>query len=209
MQADRARATRNKAPRKNKAPQPIAGAEQATPPIRRKVYARALPLLDLSKLRVVVIDNNEFAITLIKRLLTAMRIAEIATCTDPESIGDVMQRAKPDVAIVDLDMPKKSGLEVISDIRRGRTGVPNTIGILVATAHAELEQVSSARNAGANWILVKPLSFRSLYDGLARVASDDRPFIESEAYVGPCRRIRSDPLPDPATDRRKRTTPSS
>ena len=186
---------------------PLRGVKQTAPPVTRKVYAPEMPLLDLSEVRVVVIDDNEFAMTLIRRLLGAMRVAEVTTCSDPEVATEVIQQAKADILIVDIDMPGKNGLDVIHDIRHGQAGVAKDISILVASAHVDLEHVARARNEGANWVLAKPLSFRSLYDGLVRVILDDRPFVEGKAYVGPCRRVRAVPLDDPASERRKRTEP--
>ena len=170
---------------------PTKGVRQAGPPVRRRIYARDLPLLDLRDLRISLIDDNEFATTLIKRLLSAMRVSQIFTCSDPTLAHDVIAKAKPDVVIVDLDMPEKEGLEIVRDIRRGRGTVAKDASILVVSAHTDREHVGKARDEGANWVLVKPLSFRSLYEGLVRVVLDDRPFVEEGNYVGPCRRVRT------------------
>jgi CheY-like chemotaxis protein len=186
---------------------PIRGVKQARPPVKRKVYAHDMPLLDLSEVRIVVVDDNEFAMTLIRRLLRAMRITEVTTCSNPEAAAEVIKQANADILIVDIDMPVKTGLELIHEIRHGQAGIAKDMSILVASAHVDREHVEKARNEGANWVVAKPLSFRSLYDGLARVTLDDRPFIEEKGYVGPCRRTRAMPVDDPASERRKRTGP--
>ena len=185
----------------------VRGVKRAAPPVERKIYAHNVPLLDLSEVRVVVIDDNEFAATLIRRLLRAMRITEVTTCSNPESAAEVIKRANADILIVDIDMPVKTGLELIHEIRHGQAGIAKDISILVASAHVDREHVDKARNEGANWIVAKPLSFRTLYDGLARVTLDDRPFIEEKGYVGPCRRTRAMPLDDPASERRMHAEP--
>ncbi len=172
-------------------PAPTKGIKRAAPPTRRRVYARDLPLLDLRDLRIALIDDNEFATTLIKRLLTAMRVSQIFTCSDPTLAHEAIGKAKPDVVIIDLDMPEKEGLEIVRDIRRGRGTVAKDASILVVSAHTDREHVGKARDEGANWILVKPLSFRSFYEGLVRVVLDDRPFVEQGSYAGPCRRVRT------------------
>ena len=66
---------------------------------------------------------------------------------------------------------------------------PSDIAILVASAHVDREYVAKAREAGANWILVKPLTFRRLYEGLVNVIMDERAFVEGDVYVGPDRRV--------------------
>lgn len=162
-----------------------------------------LPLLDLSELRVVVIDDNEFATVLMRRLLSVMRVSQVTSCLDALEADAAIRQSRADLAIVDIDMPGRSGLEVVHDIRHGQVGVPKDMCILVASAHVDLDHVEQARNQGANWILAKPLSFRSLYDGIARAILDERPFVDSTVYVGPCRRVKNVPLADPASDRRR------
>jgi CheY-like chemotaxis protein len=172
--------------------------------MERRVHGADIPLLDLSELRVIVIDDNEFATILMKRLLGVMRVGQVTSCLDSVVADDAIRQSKADLAIVDIDMPGRSGLEVVHDIRRGHVGVPKDMCILIASAHVDLEHVEQARNEGANWVLAKPLSFRTLYDGIARAVLDDRPFIDAPGYVGPCRRVKNVPLADPAADRRKR-----
>lgn len=186
---------------------PVKGVKQANPTARRKVYSRDLPLMDLRDLRVAVVEDNDFATTLIKRLLGAMRVSEIFTCADPGAADAAIRKAKPDIVIVDLDMPGKSGLQVVHDIRHGSGATPKDLPILVASAHTDREHVGKARDGGVNWVLVKPLSFRSLYEGIVRVMLDDRPFVQEGNYSGPCRRIAATPYDFP-TDRRARRDPA-
>lgn len=192
----------------NAVSQPVRGLARFAPPVKRRVYAYDMPLLDLSELRVTVIDDNEFATILMRRLLGVMRVAQVTTCINPLEADRVIEQSKADLLIVDIDMPGRSGIEVVHDVRHGQVGIAKDVCILVASAHVDLEHVEQARNEGANWIVAKPLSFRTLYDGVARAILDDRPFIESPSYVGPCRRTKSVPLADPASDRRKRTEPA-
>lgn len=176
-----------------------------TSPAKRKVYAYDMPLLDLSELRVIVIDDNEFATVLMRRLLGVMRIGQITTCCNALEADSAIRQSKADLVIVDIDMPGRSGIEVVHDIRHGQVGIAKDVGILVASAHVDLDHFEQARNEGANWIVAKPLSFRTLYDGVARAILDDRPFIDCPSYVGPCRRTKAVPLVDPSSDRRKST----
>jgi CheY-like chemotaxis protein len=176
---------------------------RSAPHGQRGLSGFRLPLLDLSELRVIVIDDNEFATILMRRLLSVMRVSQVTSCLDALEADAAIRQSKADLAIVDIDMPGRSGLEVMHDIRHGQVGVPKDMCILVASAHVDLDHVEQARNQGANWILAKPLSFRSLYDGIARAILDERPFVDSAAYVGPCRRVKNVPLADPASERRR------
>jgi len=180
-----------------------AGGWRSTPSAYRKVYSRNLPALDLSAVRIFVVDDNEFTIALVRSLLTAMRITEIFSCSDPERALAEMKQVKPDIVITDLEMPGKHGLELVHHIRTGEAGVREDVAILVASAYADREQVIKASDAGTNWMVAKPLSFRNLYEGLVRVALDDRPFIRADGYIGPCRRVHMTPPEQLVVKRRK------
>src|SRR5215510_11667439 len=169
--------------------QPTKSFTRFTPPVKRRIYGHDVPLLDLTDLRVIVIDDNEFGITLMRRLLGVMRVTQVSACSDALAADAAIRQSKADLAIVDIDMPGRSGLEVLHDIRHGQVGVPKDMSILVASAHVDLDHVEQARNQGANWVVAKPLSFRTLYDGVARAILDDRPFVDAPSYVGPCRRV--------------------
>jgi CheY-like chemotaxis protein len=97
------------------------------------------PLLDLSELRVVVLDDNEFATILLKRLLSVMRVTQITVCLDPLVADSAIRQSKADLAIIDIDMPGRSGLEDIHDIRHGHVGIARDT--FVASAHVDLEHV--------------------------------------------------------------------
>jgi len=187
----------------NAGSRPMGAGMRSAPRVERRIHGAEVPLLDLSELRVIVIDDNEFTTILMKRLLGVMRVAQVTSCLESTAADDAIRRSKADLAIVDIDMPGRSGLDVVHDIRHGHVGVPKDMCILVASAHVDLEHVEQARNEGANWVVAKPLSFRTLYDGIARAILDDRPFVDSLGYVGPCRRVKNVPLADPSADRRK------
>jgi len=63
-----------------------------------------------------------------------------------------------DIVVLDLMLPKRSGLEVLRAIRREKTRLP----VLILTAKGELEDRVSGLDAGADDYLVKPFAFAEL-----------------------------------------------
>jgi CheY-like chemotaxis protein len=166
----------------------IVGRPLGESPIARRTFGREVPALDLGGISLLVINDNEFVRTYMERLFSIMRVGSVLTCANPRSARAEIATVRPDIVVIDLDLTGMDGLELLGDIRRGGAGVPSDIAILVASAYVDRDYVDKARDSGANWILVKPLTFRRLYEGLVRVILDDRPFVESESYVGPDRR---------------------
>jgi DNA-binding response OmpR family regulator len=64
------------------------------------------------------------------------------------------------------------------------------------------EDAGRARDAGANFVLTKPIAPNLLLQRIMWIGRDARPFVELESYVGPDRRFSLDGPPDGAPDRR-------
>ena len=167
----------------------IVGRPVGQSPIARRTFGREVPALDLGGISLLVINDNEFVRTYMERLFSIMRVGSVVTCASPRSARAEIATVRPDIVVIDLDLTGVDGLQLLHDIRRGGAGIPSDIAILVASAHVDRDYVGKAREAGANWILVKPLTFRRLYEGLVNVIMDERPFVEGETFVGPDRRI--------------------
>ncbi len=167
----------------------IVGRPLGQSPVARRTIGREVPALDLGGISLLVINDNEFVRTYMERLFSIMRVGRVVTCANPRSARAEIATVQPDIVVIDLDLTGMDGLELLHDIRRGGAGIPHDIAILVASAYVDRDYVGKARDAGADWILVKPLTFRRLYEGLVRVIMDDRAFVEGDVYVGPDLRI--------------------
>jgi CheY-like chemotaxis protein len=66
---------------------------------------------------------------------------------------------------------------------------------MLMTAEASERTVKTARDAGANIVVAKPLSPTNLYDRLSWIAFNPRPFIDTETYFGPDRRFKIEGYP--------------
>lgn len=158
-------------------------------PAQRRMFVREVPAFDLSGISLYVINDNEFLRAYMERLFGIMRVGHVATCGDPITARDKIAAANPDIVMLDLDLAGGDGLDLVRHIRRGEAGIRKDVAILVASAFVDRDYVLKARNAGINWTLVKPLTFKRLYEGLVRVIMDERPFVDCEAYTGPDRRL--------------------
>ena len=167
----------------------IVGRPLGESPIARRTFGRDVPALDLGSISLLVVNDNEFVRTYMERLFSIMRVGSVVTCANPRSARAEIATVQPDIVVIDLDLTGMDGLELLREIREGGAGIPSDIAILVASAHVDREYVAKARDGGANWVLVKPLTFRRLYEGLVRVIMDDRAFVQSETYAGPDRRL--------------------
>lgn len=74
----------------------------------------------MSKLRVVIADDERPARAFLKNLLTAFDDVEIlAEAESGAQVLDLIEQIKPDLAFLDLQMPELSGLEVVKMLGKG------------------------------------------------------------------------------------------
>lgn len=97
-----------------------------------------------NKMRILYAEDNELDAEVTKILLEEHEfIVDIAT--DGEEAWDAYNRQKPDILLLDLDMPRKDGIEVTRLIRQ-RDPLTH---IIIYTSHGEPEKEIAALDAGA------------------------------------------------------------
>jgi DNA-binding response OmpR family regulator len=111
--------------------------------------------------RVLIADDSE-TILLLLRTRLEMEGYEVVTAIDGEEVMEKLREsgesAPPDVILLDAMMPRKSGLDVLRELRDGGWETP----ILIVSAHQEQEAVGSASGQGADGYVRKPIDFDEL-----------------------------------------------
>lgn len=104
------------------------------------------------KIRVLLADDHHIVRAGIRQLLeSAGDLQVIAEAGDGEEAQALIQKHKPDVAVLDIQMPKASGIEVT---RWVRAHLPE-VGVLILTAYDDDPYVMAVLQAGANGYVLK------------------------------------------------------
>jgi two-component system chemotaxis response regulator CheY len=98
------------------------------------------------------------------RSLTALGVQDAIEADDGAEALEAFQRGGIDLVLTDWNMPHKSGLELIQEIRRTDGATP----IIMVTAEAEKSRVLAAIQAGCTDYLVKPFTADTLREKLAK-----------------------------------------
>ncbi|KDP89878.1 MULTISPECIES: response regulator transcription factor [Clavibacter] len=105
-------------------------------------------------IRVLVADDHPSVLRSMTRILEAEPDIEvIAECADGLAALEAAQRLVPDVAIVDIRMPRMDGLELTRLLAGPRARVP--VKVMIATTFDLDEYVYGALRAGASGFLLK------------------------------------------------------
>lgn len=107
------------------------------------------------KIRVILADDHTIVRAGIRQLLEhSGEILVIAEASDGLSAQQMILKHNPDVAVLDIQMPKASGIEVT---RWVQSQIPK-VGVLILTAFDDDPYVSAVLQAGANGYVLKTAS---------------------------------------------------
>jgi DNA-binding response OmpR family regulator len=107
--------------------------------------------------RVLVVDDEPYAVELLQECLTAKGY-EVLTASDGEEALRKVKEERPHVILLDVRMPKMSGLEVLRRVRE----MDQEVGVIMVTAVNEEETGNQALQMGAFDYITKPLDFQYL-----------------------------------------------
>lgn len=90
-----------------------------------------------------------------------------------ELIGQLLNNNNPapDIIFLDINMPKKNGLETLEEIRN--THCLSQIAVVIFSTSSNPDYITSARKLGANLYLVKPNSFTTLKNRICAIISGE------------------------------------
>jgi CheY-like chemotaxis protein len=158
--------------------------------------------VDLSRSSVLLVDDNQQSLDLMQQILVGFRVGKIQTCTKAEEAREICSRSRFNLLIIDGEMPEEDGISVTRHVR-SNADLPNfSAPIIIVSAHTPMAKVFRARDAGANLVVKKPLAPAVLMSRIQWLGLNTRPFIISDNYCGPDRRIKPMPLPEGVTERR-------
>ena len=112
-------------------------------------------------MRILLVEDDARVASFIRRGLREEQYT-VDVAVDGEQALFLAQTGEFDLVILDLLLPKRSGLEVLRTLRADRVSVP----VLILTAKDEMQDKVAGLDAGADDYLTKPFGFEEL---LARV----------------------------------------
>jgi two-component system cell cycle response regulator DivK len=123
----------------------------------------------MSQKKILLVEDNEFNRRIVRDLLTRQPYG-LLEAHDGEAGVEAARREMPDLIIMNLQLPKLSGLDATRRIR----AEPETarIPIIVVTSFALRGDDKKAMEAGASAYLAKPYRPRQLVDAIRQMLGD-------------------------------------
>ncbi len=127
-------------------------------------------------LRVLLVEDDEDHVFLIRRALADLAGVAVAVevAADGEQALEGLARARfeagglPQLVLLDLKMPRMSGLEVLGHLRADET--TRDLPVVVLTSSEHREDREEALRLGATWFVCKPTDGRRLRSEIQQLA---------------------------------------
>lgn len=143
--------------------------------------------------RILIADDHPFIRTSVKAVLETMDAVElVAEATDGEDALEKIQRLAPDIALIDLSMPRLNGIEVLQ-----RLGDERPTRIIVLTGHDDEAHIRRLFAAGADGYLPKTATPAELTAAVEAVSSGEK-YVHSRAFKALSGAPDSPPTHEPA-----------
>jgi two-component system, NarL family, response regulator len=144
------------------------------------------------KIRIMLADDHEVVREGLAAILARREIFDVvAEVGDGEAAVDAWHQLKPDIALLDLRMPKMEGVEAIRLIRASD---PNAKLIILTTYDGD-EDIYQGLRAGAKGYLLKDSPRDQIIDAIHAVLAG-RTYIPSQVGEKLASRVNSDALTD-------------
>lgn len=118
--------------------------------------APSTPLLDLAGRRILVAEDSETNQIVLSHMLAAMGTSCVLVSDGEEALA-TLEAAPFDLAIIDIEMPRLSGIELMRLIRSGVVAGAEGLPIVACTAYVLRANRDAIYSAGADAIMAKPL----------------------------------------------------
>src|SRR5271165_1778887 len=116
----------------------------------------------IMSLKVLIVDDEVEMHRVTRALLQSIGIREIYEAKDGFSGLEAVCTLKPDLLLLDWEMPKPNGPEFVQIVRSpGQFPLPD-IPIIMITGSSERSRVVEAVRSGVNEYLLKPISTTAL-----------------------------------------------
>jgi two-component system chemotaxis response regulator CheY len=149
-----------------------------------------------------VVEDSTFIRSLIISCLNAMGVSQVKVASHGGEAIEWLKLMKNDpmkagilsidLIITDWEMQPVDGMMLLRWVRRHADSPNRFIPVVMLTSHSDLKHVQEARDMGANEVMSKPFSVKSLAQKIGVIVEHNRQFVHTKDYFGPDRRRRQE-----------------
>jgi DNA-binding NarL/FixJ family response regulator len=125
-----------------------------------------MPDISTKKIRIVLADDHHILLDGIKALLQKQKDVEIAGMYDDgRKLLEELPRSKPDIAIIDINMPHMNGIELCQKIKAADAAIQ----VITLSMYDDAGHIMEMIEAGVSGYILKNASDKELVDAIRTV----------------------------------------
>ncbi|RPH95269.1 response regulator [candidate division KSB1 bacterium] len=117
--------------------------------------------------KLIVVDDEEQILQALSTFF-GLRGYEVMTTSNPEEALERMRMEKFHVALIDINMPRVTGIELLKQIKEVRP----TVQVIMMTAYTTIEKAIECVERGASDYLLKPFQDLEELADIVKMASE-------------------------------------
>jgi two-component system chemotaxis response regulator CheY len=115
---------------------------------------------------ILIVDDSDITRETLRVILRSEDYNVVGEATDGDVAHEMAIKLKPSIILLDVVMPKVSGLEALKSIKL----VMPEVLVLMVTANKDQDTVAEAVSAGISGYIVKPFNAKKVLDAVEQVA---------------------------------------
>jgi len=119
--------------------------------------------------RILVVEDSSVVQSIVKLALRKYRCSVEYARNGVEALEVIARDGEPDLMLVDINMPRMSGLELLAELRG--SGVVPRVPVIIVSTEGEDHDVERGLEAGARAYLRKPFRQDELWAVIDRVVA--------------------------------------
>ncbi|HEU4682637.1 MAG TPA: response regulator [Gemmatimonadales bacterium] len=121
--------------------------------------------------KILIVEDSPDNMKLFSTIL-GLKGHEVTGLPGGDGLLEAVQRTRPDLVLMDIQLPGKDGFALLQEIRRSPFPAARVIAL---TAHAMTGDRERALEAGFDGYITKPIDIRSFPDQIQQALSRERP----------------------------------
>lgn len=122
------------------------------------------------KIKIIIADDHPIFRSGLRQVIEDEEDIEIiGECGDGEKALELITEKNPEIAILDLDMPKLTGLQVLEEIDK----INNPVKVIILTMYKEENLFNEAMDLGIKGYVLKESASDDICECIRLVANDD------------------------------------
>jgi len=152
------------------------------------------------KIKIMLVDDHDIVRDGVNAIIAGT--TDIEVVAEAGSVAEalnILEQCVPDVLILDISLPDKSGIDAIPLVHQIRSSLP----VLILSMHNNEEYIIRAIKAGARGYLPKNIPAQELTDAIRRIFTGEEYFGEATSVVlrkALMRKLEKEEKADPASE---------